>query len=635
MDVERRESANGRIALAHEPPFRLGPLLVEPAMRRLAHDEGGEEILEQRVMQVLVALARAGGAILSRDDLVRRCWEGRIVGDDAINRVVSRLRRSAQTIGQGSFRIETITKVGYRLVGGDVAEPNAAKPKPRLRIPPLFLIAAILASIAILGLLALRGHGENDVPTVAVITETQGGEGETLARHLSADLSRLAGARAGDLAIVDSTHAGDADYVVRIGAGRRTDLLEAELTLVDRADGELLWSARFSRPAAELSDLREQIAVKLGDVLLCTLHSADAGEARLDTVTLRLFLSYCDQIHDNANPGGLDLIRRVTERAPGFARAWAYLAMEEAARNEAAQRRGLGSEPSTPALRAAAHEHLRRARAMDPTLGETYLAEIFLITEPDRWAERLAIFDRGIAVAPSGPLYDYRSVELMRVGRWNDAVESARRAVALDPLSPWHQNVLVSTLLYSGDVAGARSALEAAERIWPGSEAMRDMRFRFDLRYGDAAHALAMLDDPANAETTGAAETREASRAFLQARLDPNPAKIEAAIRAAARRTGSPGRPAAAYLQLLAYFGRVDEAYRLLDEPASRASWRYGTEILFRSQMSAIRRDPRFMPLTLRLGLLHYWRTSGRWPDFCADADLPYDCRAEAARLRA
>ena len=48
-------------------------------------------------MQVLVALAAADGAIVGRDDLTRRCWEGRVVGEDAINRVISRLRRSPWT----------------------------------------------------------------------------------------------------------------------------------------------------------------------------------------------------------------------------------------------------------------------------------------------------------------------------------------------------------------------------------------------------------------------------------------------------------------------------------------------------------------------------------------------------------
>ncbi|RYE04509.1 MAG: hypothetical protein EOP61_00160 [Sphingomonadales bacterium] len=111
-----------RIDLAHEAPFRLGALNVRPALRQLVRDDGAEEVVEPRVMQVLVALARAQGGILSREDLSQRCWEGRVVGDDAINRVISRLRRSAEGIGQGAFRIETITKVGYRLLRAEPGE---------------------------------------------------------------------------------------------------------------------------------------------------------------------------------------------------------------------------------------------------------------------------------------------------------------------------------------------------------------------------------------------------------------------------------------------------------------------------------------------------------------------------------
>lgn len=118
----------GRIDLAHEAPFRLGAIEVRPALRQLVRADGSEEVLEPRVMQVLVALARADGGIVSRDDLTRSCWEGRVVGEDAINRVVSRLRRAAEGIGQGSFRIETITKVGYRLLRGEDSDTSPAAP---------------------------------------------------------------------------------------------------------------------------------------------------------------------------------------------------------------------------------------------------------------------------------------------------------------------------------------------------------------------------------------------------------------------------------------------------------------------------------------------------------------------------
>ena len=53
-------------------------------------------MIEPRVMQLLVALRRANGAVVSKDDLGQLFWEGRIVGEDAINRVVSRLRAVAE-----------------------------------------------------------------------------------------------------------------------------------------------------------------------------------------------------------------------------------------------------------------------------------------------------------------------------------------------------------------------------------------------------------------------------------------------------------------------------------------------------------------------------------------------------------
>jgi DNA-binding winged helix-turn-helix (wHTH) protein/Tfp pilus assembly protein PilF len=113
------------IVLAHEQPFRIGDVEVKPATRELVR-EGAVGILEPRVMQMLVALHRAGGGVVSKDDLIHLCWEGRVVGEDAINRVVSRLRHDAVEKAGEAFRIETITKVGYRLVSQGGAAEGAA-----------------------------------------------------------------------------------------------------------------------------------------------------------------------------------------------------------------------------------------------------------------------------------------------------------------------------------------------------------------------------------------------------------------------------------------------------------------------------------------------------------------------------
>jgi DNA-binding winged helix-turn-helix (wHTH) protein/tetratricopeptide (TPR) repeat protein len=125
------DGVNDRIDLAHAAPFRIGSIDVRPDLRQVTAEDGTREVVEPRVMQVLVALARAEGGVVSRDDLIRCCWEGRVVGEDAINRVMSRLRRLADGIGARAFTIETVTKVGYRLTVA-ATEPTRETPPPIL-----------------------------------------------------------------------------------------------------------------------------------------------------------------------------------------------------------------------------------------------------------------------------------------------------------------------------------------------------------------------------------------------------------------------------------------------------------------------------------------------------------------------
>ena len=167
------------IELAHEPGFQLGCVTVLPAQRELVREDGKREVLEHRVMQVLVALSKADGAILTREELLSRCWSGRVVGEDAINRVMSRLRRAAEGIGAGSFTIETITKVGYRLVQQGAVEtppPTAITPRPNASLTRRSAVAAGgavgLAAIAGTGLLVrARWTGLETAETKALLAQ--------------------------------------------------------------------------------------------------------------------------------------------------------------------------------------------------------------------------------------------------------------------------------------------------------------------------------------------------------------------------------------------------------------------------------------------------------------------------------
>jgi tetratricopeptide (TPR) repeat protein len=105
------------LLLARRRDFALGAATVRPSLRSVEGPLGSSKG-EPKVIQVLLALADARGTVLSREDLLEQCWDGRIVGDDAINRAVAEVRRIAAAVGAG-FEVETVPRVGYRITGID------------------------------------------------------------------------------------------------------------------------------------------------------------------------------------------------------------------------------------------------------------------------------------------------------------------------------------------------------------------------------------------------------------------------------------------------------------------------------------------------------------------------------------
>ena len=121
---------------------------------------------------------------------------------------------------------------------------------------------------------------------------------------------------------------------------------------------------------------------------------------------------------------------------------------------------------------------------------------------------------------------------------------------------------------------------------------------------------------------------------YLLARLNPTPANVEKAIAALRGAQLAPSRKLHQLAQLLAEFGRNDELYKRLAD-LRPDQLRTLAVVFFRPPFQQFRRDPRFMPLAARAGLVSIWRKTGKWPDFCFEPDLPYDCKKEAAKLNA
>ena len=192
------------IELSQYPPFRCGSLFITPSLRRIVHDDGRELIIEPRIMQVLCALHIANGTILSRADLIRSCWEGRTVSKDAVHRAISLLRALANGIGDDSFRIDTVSKVGYRLVelhsddvSAGIIPPQQTWPRRRLIVTGGIFAAALGGA----GLYQwFHGHASGSYPTIAVMPFETATTVPDYLKHAAAfeirqSLSRIAGLR--------------------------------------------------------------------------------------------------------------------------------------------------------------------------------------------------------------------------------------------------------------------------------------------------------------------------------------------------------------------------------------------------------------------------------------------------------
>jgi len=106
--------------------FQLGDWLVDSESCTLTHDAAPKPVpVEPRAMDVLVALCRQAGDVLSADELLRLCWDGVIVGENQVHKAIAQLRRILGDSAGSARYIENIRKRGYRTVAPVRALPGA------------------------------------------------------------------------------------------------------------------------------------------------------------------------------------------------------------------------------------------------------------------------------------------------------------------------------------------------------------------------------------------------------------------------------------------------------------------------------------------------------------------------------
>jgi DNA-binding winged helix-turn-helix (wHTH) protein/tetratricopeptide (TPR) repeat protein/TolB-like protein len=624
----KADAAPHPIDLAEEAAFRIGDLEVRPATLEVVSADGAHETLEPRVMQVLVALCERRGEVVSRDTLNDLCWGGRVVGDDALQRCISRLRKLGRA--HAAFDIENVRGVGLRLV-----EPGAAT-RGRLASRP-WLRAALAASLVVLAVGAVVGWRAlsptaRQSPTVAVerfrVIGQDPAAGEVAAR-VTEDVRGVLTDNLFGASVRDPPRGQRADMTLGGTVARDGDGWRVRAALTDRS-GVILWSREYARPLAEEGRLRDQVIVGASESVVSALEVL-RQPVKLDPETLALYVRTTelattgDPVRPGTSQQGLE---QVLARAPtlGLARgnyAFRLVNAIDAAPPQERQQ-----------LRLQARREIDRAIRDSPHAGRAYDALYWLTRSWDAPGDYAAAEDvllKGIAAAPDSAQIAMRECRLLgEVGREKAAVPYCERALALRPMSAPLSQPYATALYHAGSTDAAKQAIERAARFHPDYVMVRIGRFDISLLEGDFDEALRLLHSPETRPYGLSPTVVNALELLIEARRSGKPDDAERAI-AAMRSAEKTDHMGPAYLVTGAtQFGRLDDAFAAL-APGER-KLDNGFPTLFRADMAPLRKDPRFWEVAQRYGYLRYWRTRNIWPDFCQGPKAELDCPAAAAR---
>jgi DNA-binding winged helix-turn-helix (wHTH) protein len=238
--------------------FRIGAWLVQPQLNRVAN-VGRVAHLRPRTMDVLVHLAKRGGAVVGRGELFEAVWRGQRVEEEGLTHCIAELRAALADSPQSPSLIETIPKRGYRLM----VAPQWVSAAPPCRAQ------------------AARGV------LVTPFTETEAaGGGEPLSaglcEELVAALTRNRGLRVVSANRVNRAAAGEADVdqlarrldvcSVLEGSIRRSGTRVAiKARLVDVADSVEVWSDSFGSDVGDVLDTEERAARALAASLVASV----------------------------------------------------------------------------------------------------------------------------------------------------------------------------------------------------------------------------------------------------------------------------------------------------------------------------------------------------------------------------
>lgn len=461
MDIRAANSRIERIDLAEEPDFSLGGMAIMPAERAVIVG-GMRREMQPRVLKVLIALAQARPAVVSRQRLAEQCWDGLVVGDDALNRCIMTLRHLAAEKTPPPFVIETVARVGHRLT--EVGTNDLSRVAGPIRAKRWLIAAPLIMLTAAAGLVALYERRTDPAPTSIAVLPFRNlsngdpyfaeGVGEEILGQLAREPQFRVAGRASSARFTGTSdpnlvrQALGVDYIlegsVRSGNGR----VRIDASLVKTSDGMRLWSETYDRKLDDILDIQRAIGEAVATGLRRQLVHAPTSVPRpINGQAYVLYLNAKGLLRSQNPQSGQDavaLLQTVVRLDPGYAAAWASLAEAQLLDG-----RTKGTEGLIAAVEQASRS-ARRALQLDPQLPQAHHVLGDLLGRDSR--EAIAHLRLAAALAPptaEGSLWRGTALEVS--GEYAAGLASYRRAHEIDPLWPTPVRVLVDSLSYMGE----------------------------------------------------------------------------------------------------------------------------------------------------------------------------------------
>jgi TolB-like protein len=540
----------------------------------------------------------------------------------------------------------------------DVVEAVPEPPKHK-RLLITGIVAGLLLVAALLGLLAMRtwrhaptaaALGGATAPAaapplrIAVLPFEDLSSDASLQRFSRGLVSEMIGQLNRSLVPVVSGTGGaaasgglDAAYAFTGTVDRSRAEILARVRLDDVRLNTTAWSSEYRTADSEVKNLQNQIAMEAASVAGAALGAARVARGDTEAVNLMIqssvyaFRNRPDELDANWQVG-----KRLVEKFPEVAEAHANFAIVTAFL-------AAHSPPERAAvLRSRAKEEIEHALRLNPNNLPAQAARAALVPAVGHWGEREGFLLDGIKRMAYPLLTTWQSNLLREVGRLDDALDYGRQAQAPKPGSQGRDATLLLALASRGRMNEAMPLEDQLGRDWPTQSAVWNARLHALLFAAQWDTALGLFANGAFRPIEVDDATIGAWRSALVAMKSGNATARRNAAHGMLRIIGPDHDPVSTLphvvydqgnaIAMLAMLGDVDAAFEQARRYLLRDSYA-NSSFLFWPTLAAFRADHRFMKLAADIGLIDYWRSSGKWPDFCEEPGRPYDCKAVAATV--